>query len=231
MLYTMNRRTMLSVMLVLAALALSAVASASTVKQYVLKHPRREHCRTHYVKKVELVKKREHGKLVKVKETFCVYRAAKPTPAPVLAPAPPTPASTPVPAPTPAPTLTPTFTILTTLELGGLGTGEPRYNTVSVSVGTLGPGVIGVPVTVTLINQTTLVPLGSFTQASDEGTCSLVNELQGGNWVVRGEAVAGHPACPIGTVTAPAEQSVGIEAAFAGNAQFAPSASKEQLLV
>jgi hypothetical protein len=133
--------------------------------------------------------------------------------------------------PTPAPTLTPTFTILTTLELGGIGTGEPRYNTVSVNVGTSGPGVIGVPVTVTLVNQTTLVPLGSFTEASDEGTCSLVNELQGGNWVVRGEAVAGHTACPIGTVTAPAEQSIGIEGSFAGNAQYAPSASQEQLLV
>lgn len=227
----MKRRAILSASLVLAALAFPVGASAS-VKQYVLKHPKREHCKAHYVKKVERVKKREHGKLVKVKETFCVYR--KPTPAPVLAPAPtpvPAPAPTPVPAPAPAPILTPTFTNVTTLELGGIGTGEPRYNSVSVSVGTSGPGVIGVPVTVTLVNQTTLVPLGSFTEASYEGTCTIVNELAGGNWVLKGEAVAGHPACPIGTVTAPAEQSVGIEATFAGNAQYAPSASKEQLLV
>jgi hypothetical protein len=226
----MNRPAILSASLVLAALAFPDGASAS-VKQYVLKHPKREHCNAHYVKKVERVKKREHGKTVHVKETFCVYRAPMPTPAPVLAPASPSPAPTPVPAPAPAPILTPTFTNVTTLELGGIGTGEPRYNSVSVSVGTSGPGVIGVPVTVTLVNQTTLVPLGSFTEASYEGTCTIVNELAGGNWVLKGEAVAGHPACPIGTVTAPAEQSVGIEATFAGNAQYAPSASKEQLLV
>jgi hypothetical protein len=62
----MQRSVLLSGSLVLAALALPAVASASA-KQYVLKHPKREHCKAHYVKKVE------HGK------TWCVYKALTPT--------------------------------------------------------------------------------------------------------------------------------------------------------
>jgi hypothetical protein len=53
----------------LAALVLPAAASASTGKQYVLLHPGREHCRAHYVKKVERVKGR--------KEIVCVYVAPK----------------------------------------------------------------------------------------------------------------------------------------------------------
>jgi hypothetical protein len=45
-----------AVILVFVALAFPAVASASTPKQYVLKHPKREHCKAHYIQKVE------HGK-------------------------------------------------------------------------------------------------------------------------------------------------------------------------
>jgi hypothetical protein len=127
--------------------------------------------------------------------------------------------------------LTPTFTFATFLELGGLGTGLPRYDTVSVSVGTVSGPLIGVPVTVTLVNQTTLAPLGSFTEASHEGTCTIVNELVGGNWVLKGEAVSSYPACPIGTISAPSEQGIGIQASFAGSAQYAPSTSKEELFV
>jgi hypothetical protein len=54
-----------------------AFAGSAQAKQYVLKHPKREHCKAHYVRKVEHVKKREHGQLVKVKETVCVYVTPK----------------------------------------------------------------------------------------------------------------------------------------------------------
>lgn len=99
----------------LAALLVSAVAQAAT-KQYVLPHPSREHCRAHYVKKVETVKKRGQHKTTRVRETFCVYVAPKPealgvAPAPVVsapAPAVPVPAPTPTPAPSPTPTPAPT---------------------------------------------------------------------------------------------------------------------------
>ncbi len=80
----------------LAVLVFAAPTSASTkqANRYVLKHPKHEHCRAHYVKKVETVKKREHRRTVKLRETMCVY--VKPEPA----------AMTPAPTPTaPAPTV------------------------------------------------------------------------------------------------------------------------------
>jgi hypothetical protein len=49
-------------------------AQAAPAKRYVLKHGR---CKAHYVKRREKVKRREHGKLRVVTETFCVHRAAK----------------------------------------------------------------------------------------------------------------------------------------------------------
>lgn len=65
-----------SVLAVLVTLLTPAVAQATT-KQYVLKHPKHEHCRAHYTRKVERVKKREHGRTVKVRQTVCVYAAPK----------------------------------------------------------------------------------------------------------------------------------------------------------
>ena len=229
--------TKTSAIVLAVAIALLAPSMALGAKQYALKHPKHEHCRTHYVRKVEQVK--VHGR--KVKETVCVYHAPQPAvslppeppapPAPTPLPAPTVPTSTP-PTPTPAPTLTTTFTIVTlSPDLGGFGTGQPRYNTVSVSVGTLTGGVIGVPVTVTLVNQATRAVLGSFAATSYGGTCAIVNELAGGNWVLKGEAVAGDAGCPISPVSAPAEQGVGIDGSFAGNAQDASSTSEEQLVV
>lgn len=47
----------------------AGIASAATPKSYPLKHPNREHCKAHYVKKVERIK----GS----KETLCVYVAPK----------------------------------------------------------------------------------------------------------------------------------------------------------
>ncbi len=77
----------------LVTLSVCGAAQASTVKQYVLRHPKHEHCKAHYVKKIETVKKREHGRAVKLRETVCVY--VKPKAAATM------PASTPTaPAPT-----------------------------------------------------------------------------------------------------------------------------------
>jgi len=76
---------------VLVSLMAPTGAQAKPAKQYVLKHPKHEHCRANYVRKVEKVKRREHGHTVKVRETVCVYVAPKPTvkttPAPVTTPA------------------------------------------------------------------------------------------------------------------------------------------------
>lgn len=55
--------------------AFFALVGAASAKQYVLKHPSREHCKTHYVKKTETVKKNGH----KIKQTVCQYVAPKST--------------------------------------------------------------------------------------------------------------------------------------------------------
>jgi phosphatidylinositol-3-phosphatase len=102
------------------------VAAAKPARQYLLKHPKHERCAARYVKKAKVVKKRVHGRTVKVRETFCVFMAWKisavqepsttaPTsPAqtasvvaqpPPLAPPAPTSSSTPTP-PLPTPTQT-----------------------------------------------------------------------------------------------------------------------------
>jgi hypothetical protein len=53
--------------------------SAASARRYMLKHPNREHCKAHYAKKIEKLKKREQGKTVILKETLCVYVAPKKT--------------------------------------------------------------------------------------------------------------------------------------------------------
>jgi hypothetical protein len=64
--------------LLLGTLPTSAVAA----KEYVLKHPKREHCKAHYVRKTKTVRKKIHGHGVKVHETVCVHKTSR-TAAPV----------------------------------------------------------------------------------------------------------------------------------------------------
>jgi hypothetical protein len=53
----------------IAAVAFFALAAAASAKQYVLKHPKREHCKAHYIKKTKTTKKHGH----KIKQTVCIY--------------------------------------------------------------------------------------------------------------------------------------------------------------
>jgi hypothetical protein len=91
-------------------LALPISADAAPAKHY--KPKPHASCRAHYVKRHRTVREREHGKVLKVKETFCLYVAPKTQPPPTT---PITPLTTP-PTATPAPTVTlaanldPTFT-------------------------------------------------------------------------------------------------------------------------
>jgi hypothetical protein len=59
-------------------LLIAVPIALATNKQYVLKHPKHEHCRAHYVKKTKKIKKHQ--------ETLCIYvllAAPSATPAPV----------------------------------------------------------------------------------------------------------------------------------------------------
>jgi hypothetical protein len=68
-------RRALAVGTILLGLAAPACATAAPHHEYVLKHPKREHCKASYVKKIEKVKMRRRGKVVKVRKTFCVWVA------------------------------------------------------------------------------------------------------------------------------------------------------------
>jgi hypothetical protein len=111
----LSKRLVIAVSVVLAAAATPAQA---TTKQYVLKHPKHEHCRAHYIKRTETVKKREHDRTVKVRETLCIYVAptasAPNTPGNGTPATPTTPLAPITPQPTPVVTLAshldPTFT-------------------------------------------------------------------------------------------------------------------------
>jgi hypothetical protein len=96
-------------LLITASLALFFVlgGTALAAKQYLLKRPSHEHCKSHYIKKTETVKKHEGGRTMKVHEIFCVFVAPK-VPA-AVAPTPTTaPSTTPVTTPTtPAPVVVP----------------------------------------------------------------------------------------------------------------------------
>jgi hypothetical protein len=57
------------------------VAAPSAQANYVLHHPRKQHCKAHYTRRLETVEHREHNHRVVVRETVCIYakRKLKPT--------------------------------------------------------------------------------------------------------------------------------------------------------
>lgn len=161
--------------LITAALFFALGGTALASKQYVLKHPKHEHCKAHYVKKTK------KGK------TFCVYNAPKrapvastPTvPADPAAAAPSTPAATPaptVPSPTPTPEPFATTTALSATPVatsgctdGGNGEYEFCEYTVTYSTtnshGEVPPGagpILESRIPPTTISEPTTVPSGSL---------------------------------------------------------------------
>jgi hypothetical protein len=74
--------------------------AADATKQYVLHHPNKQHCKAHYVKRVEHVTKRVHGRKRQVRETVCVRIQVKPKAIAPIA----TPPKATVPAAIPSPT-------------------------------------------------------------------------------------------------------------------------------
>jgi hypothetical protein len=100
---------------ILAILVMVPIALA-TSKQYVLKHPKHEHCKAHYIRKTRTVKERGH----KTKQIVCQYVAPKPT-TPLMSVTT-TPASVPGTTPTSIPVPEPfatTTTLSATLDATG----------------------------------------------------------------------------------------------------------------
>jgi hypothetical protein len=83
------RAVSVAVLVLGATAALAGSSGAATPRRYVLRHPKREHCRRHYRRTVVTVRKRIHGHTRKVRETVCVRRRRKPLPRPSSQPTPP----------------------------------------------------------------------------------------------------------------------------------------------
>ena len=198
------------------AMAVPAVAQAAP-KSYLLAHPKREHCRAHYVKKLERVKKREHGKTTYVKETFCVYRA-------------PTPASTPEEAAAPAPA---TPSKIATVTIGFVantyGKPGPYHLQVSGVVSAIGGhDLIGEPILYKLENSSTGQVLTTFTEPSNPTfPCAIVPQFEEPTQTFTGEAFGQEPACFAGRFQAPTGQYVRVVASYAGSETYEPSTSSE----
>jgi hypothetical protein len=201
----MRLRAILSASLVLAVLAFPAVASA-TVKQYVLRHPKREHCKAHYVRTVKHAK--VHGK--RVQQVWCVYTPPKPV-------------------------LAPTETSVSASGVSSTPPGpaeEPAHFTVSGGISAGNMALVGLPIIYTITDATTGQTVGSFTGLSNSyASCAVVlheNE-QGTTVTYIGEAVTPYAGCALAPVSMPAADTPLFAGSFAGNSTYAPSVSKQVL--
>jgi hypothetical protein len=80
-------------LLITASLALFFVlgGTALAAKQYLLKRPSHEHCKSHYIKKTETVKKHEGGRTMKVPAAVAPTPTTAPSTTPVTTPTTPAP--------------------------------------------------------------------------------------------------------------------------------------------
>jgi hypothetical protein len=100
-----------------AGIAWGSQPAFASSNQYVLKHPQRERCKSHYVKRVAWVRVRVKTKTKRVRETLCVHTPtvvppARPAPVPIQPPAVVVPPTPPPPTPPTVPALTGTVTKL-----------------------------------------------------------------------------------------------------------------------
>lgn len=205
----------LLIALVVAVVAIYAEATSAFGNLYVLRHPRRERCKSHYVKKTRMIKLRGRKTL----QTVCQYKAAEPAETPSR----------------------PTWPTAVSIHIQASGpANEPLHVSVSASVERQGSGpgrgVVGVPVVLTLENAATSQQLTSFTVQSFTTPCAIVTSkfaiTTTGRaealtwWILTGEPVGSIPGCPMEAVITPLEQGVDIRGSFAGNGTFAPATSE-----
>lgn len=200
------RRLVISAFL---APALLAPAGAQAANRYLLKHPKHEHCKAHYVRHV----KRVHGK----RRVYCVHVA--PTKAAPIAP------PTPAPAPVSARVFKPTFLVVSTSPTPA---SEPRYFAVAAMLYAIGE-LTGQPINYTIRDtkngQTVATFAGLSGLSNGHAACTVVYKVEGGVQTWTGQAVAPDPGCALGTVTLSASDRAVLLGSFAGGAGYAGSAS------
>jgi hypothetical protein len=132
---TQRGLTALMIGLMACAFVVATTAWASAPESYVLNHPKPEHCKAHYVKRVVTGKKRIHGTTKKVRETVCVHipkpKVSVPPAQESMSPVP----TPPTPVPIPAPVPTPPPAVATPAPVATPPRAEPKA---SATVGSLG---------------------------------------------------------------------------------------------
>jgi hypothetical protein len=228
--------------LVLTVVILGLASSTASAKQYVLKHPKHEHCHTRYTRKVEHVKVHGH----KVTETVCVYHApsqpsvAPPAAQPTLLPTPP-PASTPDPAPTPAfpapapaPVKQLNLPYATEVEsyLGSTTAYGDLILSFAASVfaleepnagsGTVKTELSPVSVQYKVTDTTTGVVESDSAIPAPYGiaACSIVESFDYPDTTYEGDGAVG---CGFSNFTLPDSDNIGVVASYAGSASYLPS--------
>lgn len=197
----------------LAAAIFAVAASASARTLYVLKHPKREHCKAHYVKKTRTVKHHRH----KVKQTVCQYVAQGITPRP---------GKPPVIAPPSA--VRPTVTVL---SVSWEGFGRPYHVAVEGSVSVFDGAALDVPITYTIRNQNTGQPLGSFTKLTDgPQPCAILYKVENNTQTYVGGWVNNIAGCPLAAVSLPTGQVAQLVGSYAGDSTHQASESSAYTL-
>jgi hypothetical protein len=191
------------------------LATAGGSQEAALHHPSYQikagaNCRTDYVRQVRHVKKHKHGKTVRVRQVWCVYKAPNTPPAPAL-----TPTSTGVNA-----NFESNLT-MTWLDVSG-----------SIYYGS-GTQLVGQPITYTITDGTTGQTIGTFSGTSNAyATCTVVATLnypQDTTETFTGQAVAPYSGCALGSVSLPAADTPLFSGAFGGTSTYAPSVSMQEL--
>jgi hypothetical protein len=228
----MTRRPLIITSVTLGMLV--AGSASAQAKQYVLGHPKREHCKAHFVRRVEKIK--VNGR--EVKETVCVYnapqQAAASSPAGQPTPPPPT-ASTPAPASSPAPSATlpePPHTTevldsVETITLDGAMIWIFAARVDALEEPYAGNGPIRVPLTsfsiqYKLIDTTTGVIEAdpTITTHSEATDCSFVESFAYPSVIFNGEGSAG---CGFDTFTTAGPDKIEVVPSFAGSSGYLPS--------
>lgn len=228
----MTRRPLIVATVTLGALA--AGSASAQAKQYVLGHPKREHCKAHYVTRVERIK--VNGR--KTKETVCVYHSPQQAAAgpPAEQPTPPQPtASTPAPSPPPAPTVKRLEPPYSTEVLGSLEAITGHGNMIwiiATRVDALeepfaGSGPIRAPLTTfsihyKIIDATTGVVEAdpAITTHSEVAGCSFVESFDYPSITFSGEGPAG---CGFDNFTTAGPDNIEVVPSFAGLPGYLPS--------
>jgi hypothetical protein len=224
----MTRRPLIVATVTLGVLA--AGSASAQAKQYVLGHPKREHCNAHYIKRVEKVK--VNGRAVK--ETVCVYHAQRQAAANPAAeqPTPPPPtASTPAPATSPIsvkrlepPYATEVLDSVETVTLDGAMIWIFAARVDALEEPYAGSGPIRVPLTTfsiqyKIVDTTTGVVEAdpTITTRSEVTDCSLVESFGYPSITFNGEG------CGFNNFTTAGPDNIEVVPSFAGLPGYLPS--------